>query len=116
MLASYVFALVRTPPKTAEDPFDFVRNPESPEKHDATCVQAKTGLGPRLGITGVKVRDGIVIHHFQKTSVGSVDVFELLIEDRVEEIIPHQRPEAVLQRNPVNSCAVESIRVFSGWR
>jgi len=52
-------------------------------------------LGPRLGITGAKVRDGIVVHHFEKTSVFSVAVFELDIEDRVDEITPHQR-EAVL--------------------
>ena len=44
MLASSVSAFVRTPPKIAEDLFDFVRNPESPEKPDATCVQAKTRL------------------------------------------------------------------------
>jgi hypothetical protein len=44
MLASYASALVRTPQKIVEDLFDFVRNPESPEKPAATRVQAKTGL------------------------------------------------------------------------
>jgi hypothetical protein len=65
-------------------------------------------LGPRLGITGAKVRDGIVVHHFQKTSVGSVDVFELDMEDQVDEIILHQRPEAVLPVNIVESFCVDS--------
>jgi hypothetical protein len=71
-------------------------------RKDELQLQGLFLLGRRLGITGVKVRDGIV--HFQKSSVGSVDVFELDIEDRVDEIIPHQRPEAVLPAESGEHC------------
>jgi len=63
MLASYVSALVRTPPKIAEDLFDFVKNPASPEKPDATCLQAKTVLeadGKTLWHVGLNNRSQIV--------------------------------------------------------
>ena len=52
MFAWYVSAFARTPPKIAEDLFDFVTNPESPEKPDATCAQAKTRLGSDGGTLG----------------------------------------------------------------
>jgi hypothetical protein len=58
-----VSALVRTPPKIAEDLFDFVKNPESPEKPDASSLQAKTGLeadGKTLWHVGLNNRPQIV--------------------------------------------------------
>jgi hypothetical protein len=75
MLASNVSALVRTPPKIAEDLFDFVRTLNR-KKPDATCLQAKTGLeadGKTVWHVGLNNRPQIVCGPVQPEVLGGAE-------------------------------------------